>query len=65
MRTFIHSRLALMVIVLGLCSASSLFINAHASEVYGAAPSNIKECLDRLVLAYPNAIDRHDGRRRK
>ena len=61
MRTFIHSKLVTIVIALGLCGASSLFIRAHASESYGAAPSNIKEYLDRLVLAYPNAIDRHDG----
>src|SRR5664280_397114 len=62
MRTFVRSQLGIMVFALGLCSASSLFINAHASEAYGAAPSNIKEHLDRLVLAYPNAIDRHDGK---
>jgi len=62
MRAFVRSQLAIIVFALGLSSASSLFVNAHASESYGAAPSNIKEYLDRLVLAYPNTIDRHDGK---
>ena len=62
MRKFVRSQLVVIVIALGLCSASSLSINAHASEPYGAAPSNINEYLDKLVLAYPDAIDRHDGK---
>jgi D-alanyl-D-alanine carboxypeptidase-like protein len=62
MRTFVRSQLVMIVIALGFCSVSSLFNNAHASDLYGAEPSNIKEHLDRLVLAYPDAIDRHDGK---
>jgi hypothetical protein len=62
MRTFVRSQLVIIVIALASCSASGLFSQAYASEAYGAAPSNIKEYLDRLVLAYPSAIERHDGK---
>src|ERR1035441_4453045 len=114
MRTSVSSQLVIIVVALGSCSASSIFINAYGSEKtlqsiergnfarstmllrefveqdnrdaaknrnlnatndvnpsidlqgekrnsYGAPPSDIKEQMDRLVLAYPGAIDRHDG----
>jgi D-alanyl-D-alanine carboxypeptidase len=60
MHEFRGSRM--VVIALGLCSVSSLFIHAHASESFGAAPSSIRDHLDKLVRAYPNAIERHDGK---
>jgi hypothetical protein len=62
MRKFVRSQLVTIVIALGLCSAGSVFINAHASEAYGAAPTNVKEYLDKLVRAYPSEIERHDGK---
>jgi hypothetical protein len=37
------------------------FAAAHAEERYGAAPTSIKDDLDRLVRAYPDAIASHDG----
>lgn len=32
-----------------------------AEEVYGAAPKNIKEHMDRLVRSYPDLVEGHDG----
>jgi D-alanyl-D-alanine carboxypeptidase len=46
--------------------AFAVFINAlyvdagSAEELYGAAPKNIKEYLDRLVRSYPDKISGHD-----
>jgi D-alanyl-D-alanine carboxypeptidase len=34
---------------------------SSAEELYGAAPDNIKEYLDRLVSSYPDKIGRHDN----
>jgi D-alanyl-D-alanine carboxypeptidase len=114
MRTSVSSQLLIIVVALGSCSATSIFINAYGSETtlssiergnfvrstmlirefmeqdnrdaaknrnlnaandvnlsndlqgaklnsYGAPASDIKGQIDRLVLAYPGAIDRHDG----
>ena len=39
-----------------------LCVNATgAEERYGAAPSSLKEDLDRLVAAYPDTVAGHDG----
>ena len=63
-----------IVIALGLYGASGVIINAFAAEgaplrpkdenrnSYGAAPSNLREHLDKLMRAYPNAIEQHDDK---
>jgi hypothetical protein len=58
----VRSHFVTIFIALGLFSASSLLAKAHAAEAYGAAQTNIKEYLDKLVLAYPSQIERHDGK---
>jgi hypothetical protein len=35
--------------------------DAHAAQRYGAPPASIRQDLDRLVAAYPDAIASHDG----
>ena len=50
--------------ILGALSAilSMLCVNATgAEERYGAAPSSLKEDLDRLVAAYPDTVAGHDN----
>jgi hypothetical protein len=45
-----------------LVVAAALCLNpARAEDRYGAAPSSIKENLDRLVAAYPDTVAGHDG----
>ena len=49
-----------------LLAAAALCLDAtraqtHAQERYGAAPTSIKDDLDRLVRAYPDTIASHDG----
>jgi hypothetical protein len=36
-------------------------LDGEKRKSYGGAPSDIKRQLDKLVLAYPDAIERHDG----
>jgi D-alanyl-D-alanine carboxypeptidase len=36
-------------------------VTGHADEMYGAAPKNVTEYLDRLVSAYPDKIAGHDN----
>jgi len=44
-----------------VCYAQN-YVSNEKQYSYGAASSNIKTHLDRLVLAYPDAIEGHDGK---